>query len=71
MRRKSTTEKAESVAPHVLRAGLIANGHVSLRAWAAKRRVNYNTAWAAMNGRRAGTVAVRVLRLLRKDAHAA
>ncbi len=54
-----------------LRAGLIAGGHKSLRAWAAKRRINYNTAWAALHGRRAGKVTLRVLRQLRKDARAA
>lgn len=68
--RKSMAETENTVA-NALRAGLIRNGHGSLRAWAAKRRVNYNTAWAAMNGRRAGAVARRVLRLLRKDSHAA
>jgi len=50
-----------------VKAALIRHGHRSLRAWAAKRRVNYNTAWAALHGRRSGRVAKRALNLLRKD----
>jgi hypothetical protein len=50
-----------------LKSGLIRNGHRSLRAWAAKRKINYNTAWAALHGRRSGRVATRVLVMLKKD----
>ena len=50
-----------------LKSGLIRNGHRSLRAWAAKRNINYNTAWAALHGRRSGRVATRALQMLKKD----
>ncbi len=51
-----------------IRAGLIRNGFKSLRAWSRRRDANYNTAWAALNGRRSGTISLRVLALMRKDA---
>lgn len=54
-----------------IRAGLMLKGHRSLRAWAKKRKVNYNTAHAALHGLRAGPKAKQTRILLLRDAQAA
>jgi hypothetical protein len=50
-----------------VRAQLIRKGHGSLRAWALKRGINYNTAYAALRGFRGGPKALRAAKLLRRD----
>lgn len=52
-----------------IRAALVLKGHRSLRAWAAKHKVNYNTAHAALHGLRAGPKATQTRILLLKDAN--
>lgn len=54
-----------------IRAALLLKGHRSLRAWAKKRKVNYNTAHAALHGLRAGPKAKQTRILLLRDAQAA
>jgi len=55
--------------PEAIRAGLLRNKHGSLREWAEKRGLNYNTAWAAIHGRRNGPKARRALIRARRDAN--
>jgi hypothetical protein len=55
----------------MIRAGLIRSGHHNLAAWARKNRTNYNTAYAALHGLRAGPATKRVRQQLEKFAHAA
>jgi len=56
---------------HLIRAGLIRSGHHNLAAWARKNGTNYNTAYAALHGLRAGPTTKRVRKQLEKFANAA
>lgn len=62
-------QSSQEIPAAEIRVGLIKNDFRSLRAWCAKRKVNYNTAWAAMHGRRDGPITRKIYRALRRDAN--